>query len=104
MPGAETIRRRTAEQRAPCGDMSLVAVPSSDVGRRRSHRHRRGQLVRDRLMADGFIKANLGCGERYHAEWTNIDITTPGPGVIQHDLSRGIPLPDASCEVVYHAA
>ncbi len=47
---------------------------------------------------------NLGCGSRYHPDWINIDIATRGPEVIQHDLSRGIPLPDASCDVVYHAA
>ena len=47
---------------------------------------------------------NLGCGKRYHPDWINIDITANGPGVIQHDLSKGIPLPDASCDVVYHAA
>jgi len=47
---------------------------------------------------------NLGCGNRSHPDWINIDIAPQGPGVIQNDLSRGIPLPDASCDVVYHAA
>jgi SAM-dependent methyltransferase len=47
---------------------------------------------------------NLGCGSRYHPDWINIDIVPHGPEVIQHDISRGIPLPDASCDVVYHAA
>jgi predicted SAM-dependent methyltransferase len=47
---------------------------------------------------------NLGCGSRYHPDWINIDIASRAPGVIQHDLSRGIPLPDSSCDVVYHAA
>ncbi len=47
---------------------------------------------------------NLGCGSRYHPAWINIDLIPHGPGVIRHDLSRGIPLPDASCAVVYHAA
>ena len=47
---------------------------------------------------------NLGCGSRYHPDWINIDIVPHGPEVIQHDLSRGIPLPDASCDVVYHTA
>ncbi|MGA9347286.1 MAG: methyltransferase domain-containing protein [Anaerolineae bacterium] len=47
---------------------------------------------------------NLGCGSRYHPDWINIDIAPLCPEVIQHDLSRGIPLPDASCDVVYHAA
>jgi predicted SAM-dependent methyltransferase len=47
---------------------------------------------------------NLGCGHRFHPEWINIDMVAHDSHVIQHDLSRGIPLPDASCEVVYHAA
>ncbi len=47
---------------------------------------------------------NLGCGSRYHPDWINIDIAPQGPGVICNDLSRGIPFPDTSCEVVYHAA
>ncbi len=47
---------------------------------------------------------NLGCGKRYHSDWINMDITPQGPQVIQNDLSDGIPLPDESCDVVYHAA
>jgi len=47
---------------------------------------------------------NLGCGTRHHPDWINIDIASRGPGIIQHDLSQGIPLPDSSCDVVYHAA
>ena len=44
---------------------------------------------------------NLGCGNRLHPEWINIDIASSSPQVIVHDLRRGIPLPDVSCEVVY---
>jgi SAM-dependent methyltransferase len=47
---------------------------------------------------------NLGCGTRYHSGWINIDIASSGPSVIQYDLSQGIPLGDASCDVVYNAA
>jgi len=47
---------------------------------------------------------NLGCGSRYHADWINMDIAPSGSDVIQCDLSRSIPLPNASCAVVYHAA
>ena len=46
---------------------------------------------------------NLGCGNNYHPDWINIDIAPLGPGVIAHDLSRGIPLGDNSCDVVYHS-
>jgi SAM-dependent methyltransferase len=55
-------------------------------------------------LSDAATYLNLGCGSRYHPDWINIDIVPHGPEVIQHDLSRGIPLPDASCDVVYHTA
>ena len=47
---------------------------------------------------------NLGCGTRYHPDWLNIDIAPQNSEIIQHDLSKGIPLPDGSCYVVYHSA
>jgi predicted SAM-dependent methyltransferase len=47
--------------------------------------------------------ANLGCGARHHPDWINIDIVPRGPGVIAHDLSEGVPLDSASCDVIYHA-
>ena len=46
---------------------------------------------------------NLGCGNHYHPDWLNIDLVSTGPGVMAHDLSKGIPLPAASCDVVYHS-
>ena len=46
---------------------------------------------------------NLGCGARFHPDWTNIDLVSCAPQVRAHDLSRGIPLPDASCDAVYHS-
>lgn len=55
-------------------------------------------------MSEATKYLNLGCGSRYHPDWINIDIAPKGPEVIQNDLSHGIPLPDASCDVVYHAA
>lgn len=50
------------------------------------------------------IYLNLGCGNRYHPDWINIDIAPNDPKIVQHDLSRGIPFADATCDVVYHAA
>src|SRR3954466_5103292 len=46
---------------------------------------------------------NLGCGNRFHPAWTNIDMVSTGPGVIAHDLSRKLPLDDATCDLVYHS-
>jgi len=46
---------------------------------------------------------NLGCGTRYDPNWINFDIVPAGPQVRPHDLTRGIPLPSGSCQVVYHS-
>jgi len=47
---------------------------------------------------------NLGCGTRCHPDWTNFDLVACSPFVTAHDLSEGIPVPDNSCDLVYHAA
>lgn len=46
---------------------------------------------------------NLGCGKRYHPDWINMDMHPQGPAVIAHDLTKGIPMADDSCDVVYHS-
>jgi len=46
---------------------------------------------------------NLGCGERFHADWVNLDIRPAGPAVQQWDLARELPFPDGSFDVVYHS-
>jgi predicted SAM-dependent methyltransferase len=47
---------------------------------------------------------NLGCGERLHPDWINIDLTATGPNVIAQDFTKGIPFAAESVDVVYHAA
>jgi len=46
---------------------------------------------------------NLGCGERYHGDWTNVDIVASGPDVLVHDLDTGVPFDDNSFDAVYHS-
>ncbi len=46
---------------------------------------------------------NLGCGDCYHQDWTNIDLNSNNSQVLSHDLRRGIPFPEASFDVVYHS-
>ncbi len=46
---------------------------------------------------------NLGCGRRFHPEWTNIDFVSNSEYVITYNLLNGIPFPDESFEVVYHS-
>lgn len=46
---------------------------------------------------------NLGCGRRYQPDWTNIDFRSGSEFVIAQDLSKGIPSPDKSFDLVYHS-
>jgi predicted SAM-dependent methyltransferase len=46
---------------------------------------------------------NLGCGERFHAEWVNLDLHPASPSVQKWDLQKDLPFPDGSFDVVYHS-
>lgn len=46
---------------------------------------------------------NIGCGERYHRDWTNIDIVSRSKDVIEYDITKGIPYAKNTFQVVYHS-
>jgi len=46
---------------------------------------------------------NLGCGQKYHKDWLNIDFVSNSEYVKAHNLLKGIPLKDESIDVVYHS-
>ena len=46
---------------------------------------------------------NLGCGQKYHNDWLNIDFVSNNDYVIQHNLLEGIPIEDNEVAVVYHS-
>ncbi|MGA1840855.1 MAG: class I SAM-dependent methyltransferase [bacterium] len=46
---------------------------------------------------------NMGCGSRFHPDWTNIDIVSYGPAVIAYDLRHGIPYSNCTFNIVYHS-
>jgi predicted SAM-dependent methyltransferase len=46
---------------------------------------------------------NLGCGQRFHPNWTNIDFSSTSLFIIAHNLTQGIPQPDGTFDVVYHS-
>ena len=46
---------------------------------------------------------NLGCGERFHREWVNLDLHPSNPSVQAWDLQAELPFPEASFDVVYHS-
>lgn len=46
---------------------------------------------------------NLGCGDRFHPSWTNLDVEPADASVRAHDVTTGLPFPDAGFDVVYHS-
>src|SRR5258708_4965760 len=46
---------------------------------------------------------NLGCGTRFHSEWTNVDFVSSHPSILSHNLLNGIPFPDETFDVLYHS-
>jgi len=46
---------------------------------------------------------NLGCGDRFHSDWTNLDALPADPSIQSHDLREGIPFPDGEFDAVYHS-
>ena len=46
---------------------------------------------------------NLGCGQKFHKDWVNIDFISNNEYVVQHNLLAGIPVGDSEVDVVYHS-
>jgi len=46
---------------------------------------------------------NVGCGNKFHKEWVNVDMASSSTDVIVANLLKGIPFPDESFDVVYHS-
>ena len=46
---------------------------------------------------------NVGCGNKFHKDWTNIDMSSNSPYVKTHNLLKGIPFPDNNFDVIYHS-
>lgn len=46
---------------------------------------------------------NVGCGNKFHTDWVNVDMRSNSPHVLERNLIKGIPFPDNSFNVVYHS-
>jgi predicted SAM-dependent methyltransferase len=46
---------------------------------------------------------NLGCGNRHHPDFVNMDIVSNHPSVVAHNILKGIPFNDNSLSLVYHS-
>jgi predicted SAM-dependent methyltransferase len=46
---------------------------------------------------------NIGCGTKFHKDWTNIDMASDSPYVIRYNLLNGLPFEDEEFDAVYHS-
>jgi SAM-dependent methyltransferase len=46
---------------------------------------------------------NIGCGRRFHPAWTNIDLESVAPEVMEHDITAGLPFENEQYDGVYHS-
>lgn len=46
---------------------------------------------------------NIGCGNKFHKEWFNVDMTSNSPYVKSYNLLKGLPYEDSQFDVVYHS-
>ena len=58
------------------------------------------RIISDRSANGKEVFLNLGCGTKYHRDWINID-TRGNCDVIPWNLTKGLPIPDASVDVIY---
>jgi SAM-dependent methyltransferase len=64
------------------------------------HFDRQGHRV---IGVDNLRFLNLGCGERFHPDWVNLDLHLAGPAVRRWDLRDELPFADGFFDVVYHS-
>ena len=46
---------------------------------------------------------NIGCGDKWHKDWVNLDMHSRSPYVVECNMLNGIPYGDNEFEVVYHS-
>lgn len=46
---------------------------------------------------------NVGCGNKFHKDWVNIDMVSSSKYVIAANILKGLPFPDNTFEVIYHS-
>lgn len=55
------------------------------------------------MINDKYRYLNIGCGNRFHPEWINIDIVSHSKHVMEYDVTKGLPFSSATFDAVYHS-
>lgn len=58
------------------------------------------KTYRPKISPDGKSYLNIGCGNRFFADWNNLDLASR-EGVIRCDIRKGLPFPDGSFDCAY---
>lgn len=48
-------------------------------------------------------RVNIGCGEVFHADWFNLDVSPVAPDVRRLDVRKPLPFADGEVDAVYHS-
>lgn len=93
--------RSALREPGPVARASIDLARELAIAARSRAARRRFRVLRGRRD----LKVHLGCGEDVRPGWVNIDVgaggAPEGAVVIRHDLRRGLPLEDGSCELIY---
>jgi predicted SAM-dependent methyltransferase len=94
-----------------------VKLPLSDIEEWKNALRKQDKVSISDLLSSGNVEEysqqlsthrdrkllNLGCGGRYHPDWTNIDYAQTGSDVIEHDLMQPLKFADNTFDAVYHS-
>ena len=53
--------------------------------------------------APDWLLLNLGCGQRFHPAWINLDLTPMDTSIRGHDVIQPLPFDDAMFDALYHS-
>jgi SAM-dependent methyltransferase len=46
---------------------------------------------------------NIGCGNRFHVDWVNVDLAPACPHIIKCDIRGGLPFSSSEFDAIYHS-
>lgn len=95
----DVLQRYNAFQRS----LEPIKNPVKRIIRGRNSQKTSQYLPPKESISDNRHMLNIGCGHRYHRDWTNIDLSPATPDVIGYNILKGLPFETGSFDVVYHS-